>query len=328
MRQAFGSVCIFTILFFQAGFAWSQPAKTSSLPPALEILSKVLNSEDIKFDITKSDPRRIEIPYSVRDFTACIIAAMETRSIFSMTGFVAADSKKYPLSKEKLSEIAQYLNDNTRLSKYVFSLRNNAVIFQFKQIVIDGISEREMAMMFALASAEIRSCILTMRFVCEDSMAINRARALSDGLAFDGLPMKFAWIRKYEERPMGYMAKLERDGAELDEYRYDLGRKWKDGTSDPNFDSHFKELSASMLKLKDFSDIKSVSTGNEKIGGSDFRTETFSMKRNGKSFETTVYLSAKGGKLLKFRSTFNEPVKEGIKDIVKQCIAKRTSAEF
>ncbi len=327
---AFLFFCGNLLCYAQQSKSGNSTVKSLKLSGTLATLEGILKASDVKYDLTKREPRRIEIPYSTKDYTAYLSASMETARIFAIMGVIVPDSKKYKFSDAELMKIATFFNNNTRLSKYTYSIRDNALIFAFRQFECGGqsIPVKELSILYAIAKNELLSTMLTLRFVKEDAMTLEDAYTLVCGLECSKLPLEFSYVKKYPQKAMGYSIKFFGKNTTFEEYRYNIDKKWAFNSDE--FKAHFKELSQSLSKVSGYSDVKSISVGHERIGGVDFMKETFTIKHKGKDCESVIYLGVKNPDVLvKFRVTYDSlPVPKETLDAVKWTISERLKSKY
>jgi hypothetical protein len=117
----------------------------------------------------------------------------------------------------------------------------------------------------------------------------------------------------YEARAPGhgFSNKYESAAGNIDVYVYDLRRSgWQSGVADPAFD---KEFQSTIDEVKhyagrgDYTDLQIGPVQDHVIAGQPFRTVSFHFVRRGRAMESLTFLTASGGKLLKYRMSFYAP---------------------
>jgi hypothetical protein len=111
-----------------------------------------------------------------------------------------------------------------------------------------------------------------------------------------------------------------------DIYSYDLKRAdWVSGVSDPKFASEFSLVIYAVHHQEGVGKYKNMSIGEPKdviVKNLMFRTVSFKYDVDGKTVNSSIYLTAIGGKLLKYRISIDKDSKQNIDDLAVSLIAE------
>ena len=137
---------------------------------------------------------------------------------------------------------------------------------------------------------------------------------------------KYAGEISYEKQApgLGVSYKYQSSLGVIDQYVYDLGhRNWRDGVDDPYFAAHFT-ATIDEVKIGErmgvYRDIQVGPIEDVVIAGSTFRMVTFHLVRAGRPAESLTFLTARHGKLLKYRVSLYSPVPSDIHAIARKFI--------
>jgi len=302
MKQSFFIflMMLFTVL---SSFGQSQKAKLS---PAIETTANVLKEMGVKYREPETEPNTIEASFDIKNYQVFMIAAMETKTLFSISWFVVPDPKTYKLSRSKLAELCDFMNSNTRMSKYVYDFPNNVIQVSFRQVVdVQNISESVIKNIYRMSRFEITNFLTIVQFVCEENMPIKEANSIARGLKYSCKGWDFYGVMKYESSELGYSMRYEKDGYIADIYIYSNGKKWKDGIGDENLNTEFENVLKALEsgKVQTYSNVKLLGKKRVKINGLNFMSAQYSLTRSSRDVISYVYITAINGKLLKFRIT-------------------------
>jgi hypothetical protein len=133
--------------------------------------------------------------------------------------------------------------------------------------------------------------------------------------------------RSYEESSpgLGTSQHFSSRYGTIDVYSYGRRRSdWLLGTGDPQFAAEFSQVLAEIRQAAAqglTSNLVMGATRDVTIAGQQFRTAAFSYDRGGRSFDSAVHLTAKGGQLLKYRISVGANSEPGVVQLVEQFIA-------
>jgi hypothetical protein len=114
----------------------------------------------------------------------------------------------------------------------------------------------------------------------------------------------------------------------VDVYIYDMKRTdWRPGVDDPQFDEQFRSTIAEVQRATArglYASAKQGPTRDLRIEGLTFRSISFRLvnARDGKAYDSFTYLTARGGRLLKYRMSFNAPAPANVEAIVREFIER------
>jgi hypothetical protein len=134
--------------------------------------------------------------------------------------------------------------------------------------------------------------------------------------------------RSYEESSpgLGISRTFRSSYGWIDVFSYGLGRSnWREGTADPQFAEQFSQNLAGVRQAGAqglLSDFAMGSTREVKVGGQPFRTASFSFRLRGEPSDSAVYLTAKGGQLLKYRITVKANSSPAMTQLAEEFIAR------
>lgn len=135
-------------------------------------------------------------------------------------------------------------------------------------------------------------------------------------------------MHDFESRSPGLGNSQRYDSAVgwADVYRYGLGRRnWAMGIADAAFEAHFRATIDEVRMVAQtggYTELRIGPTRDVRIGGLDFRTVSFQMRRQGRPHESRTFLTGLKGELLKYRLSFPLPVPGSIDDISRAFIEK------
>jgi len=133
--------------------------------------------------------------------------------------------------------------------------------------------------------------------------------------------------RSYEESSpgLGTSQHFSSRYGSIDVYSYGRRRSdWLPGTGDPQFAAEFSQVLAEIRQAAAqglTSNLVMGATRDVTIAGQQFRTAAFSYDRGGRSLDSAVHLTAKGGQLLKYRISIRANSEPGVVQLVEQFIA-------
>lgn len=125
---------------------------------------------------------------------------------------------------------------------------------------------------------------------------------------------------------LGRSHRFESSIGWVDVYVYDMTRTdWRTGVDDPQFDAHFKNTIAEVQRAAAqglYASAKVGATRDVRIDGVTFRSISFRLvnARDGKAYDSYTYLTARGGRLLKYRMSFNAPAPANVEAIAREFI--------
>ncbi len=260
-------------------------------------------------------------------WTADIVSCpIEDKSVFVLNTYVFADFKKYSLKKETIYEFLNSLHTYRLDINAPFIFKRNYIAFSFVNRNVK--TSQDVAQTFSDVGDLLSYCTTALSLFCENKIPLDIAVQMSSGFCYGELPLDFKSVRKFEKPEFGYMVSfVDSTGVVVfDEYRYDLAKTWKDGVSDEGFGAHFAQCSKDVFTAK--KNVKSLSRENLKIAGCDVAVEKFSLKFGEKGSESFLYLTAKNGKLLKFRVSYPLPVSKENLDAIQKTLEARLKADF
>jgi hypothetical protein len=110
----------------------------------------------------------------------------------------------------------------------------------------------------------------------------------------------------------------------IDVFSYGLRRNdWLEGTSDPQFEREFSEALSNVRQASAqgiTSNLVVAATRDAIIGGQSFRVAEFSFVLRGQPSDSALYLTAKGGLLLKYRITVKANPEPPIRKLAEEFI--------
>ncbi|MFM9922542.1 hypothetical protein VLK31_06075 [Variovorax sp. H27-G14] len=125
---------------------------------------------------------------------------------------------------------------------------------------------------------------------------------------------------------LGHSHRFESSVGWVDVYVYDMKRTdWRPGVDDPQFDAHFKGTIVEVQRAIAqglYASAKVGATRDVRIDGITFRAISFRLvnARDGKAYDSYTYLTARGGRLLKYRMSFNAPAPANVEAIAREFI--------
>lgn len=126
-------------------------------------------------------------------------------------------------------------------------------------------------------------------------------------------PWQYLGRTSYEERAPGYGVshKYASAAGNIDVYVYDLQRgEWQAGVSDPAFAREFLNTIEEVkhyARKGAYSELQIGPVQDRVIAGHNFRSVSYRFLRQGRRMESLTFLTARGGKLLKYRMSFFTP---------------------
>jgi hypothetical protein len=155
-----------------------------------------------------------------------------------------------------------------------------------------------------LAMKYLLSFIVSLLFT---ACATNSPHTTISTNSLPPITWKYVNSTSYEANSPG-LGTSERYTSEIgwvDVYSYDMKRpNWTSGVTDLQFSAHFNETIASVRQLEKMGRYKNVVIIGPKdvnISNLTFRTVSFTYEMDGKPTNSVTYLTAKSGKLLKYR---------------------------
>ena len=151
-----------------------------------------------------------------------------------------------------------------------------------------------------------------------------------------GVQWRYINSKSYEalSAGLGNSHRFESSVGWVDVYVYDVKRSWQPGVDDPQFDEHFKATIAEVQRAAAQGMYASASVGptrDARIEGLAFRSVSFRLvnARDRKAYDSVTYLTARNGKLLKYRMSFNAPSPPNMDAIAREFIERnlRTGPE-
>jgi hypothetical protein len=145
-----------------------------------------------------------------------------------------------------------------------------------------------------------------------------------------GVQWRYINTRSYEamNAGLGRSHRFESSVGWIDVYIYDMKRTdWRPGVDDPQFDEQFKSTIAEVQRATAQGLYASARTGptrDVRIEGLTFRSISFRLvnARDGKAYDSYTYLTARGGRLLKYRMSFNAPAPANAQAIAREFIER------
>lgn len=130
----------------------------------------------------------------------------------------------------------------------------------------------------------------------------------------------------YESQHPGLGKSLRYQSAQgwIDMYSYNAGRAdWRDGVSDPLFIAVFDGAVKEIVTVGQKGIYRSVRLGKVDelvIDGQTYRHCPTTLIAGGRRLDSHLYLTAKGGRLLKYRMSFFEPTPANLPEIMQSFI--------
>jgi hypothetical protein len=145
-----------------------------------------------------------------------------------------------------------------------------------------------------------------------------------------GVQWRYINSRSYDalNAGLGNSHRYESDIGWIDVYVYDMKRtNWLPGVADPQFDEHFKGTIAEVQRATAqgmYASAKIGPTRDVQIEGLTFRTISFRLvnARDNKAYDSYTYLTARNGRLLKYRMSFNAPAPANVDAIAREFIER------
>lgn len=143
-----------------------------------------------------------------------------------------------------------------------------------------------------------------------------------------GVQWRYVGTKSYDalNAGLGRSHRFESSVGWVDVYLYDMKRSdWRPGVDDPQFDAHFKGTVAEVQRAAAqgvYASARVGATRDVRIDGLTFRSISFHLvnARDGKAYESFTYLTARGGRLLKYRLSFNAPAPANVEAIAREFI--------
>jgi len=145
-----------------------------------------------------------------------------------------------------------------------------------------------------------------------------------------GVQWRYINSRSYDalNAGLGNSHRYESGIGWIDVYVYDMKRtNWLPGVADPQFDEHFKSTIAEVQRATTqgmYASAKIGPTRDVQIEGLTFRTISFRLvhARDNKAYDSYTYLTARNGRLLKYRMSFNAPAPANVEAIAREFIER------
>jgi len=145
-----------------------------------------------------------------------------------------------------------------------------------------------------------------------------------------GVQWRYIDSRSYEAANpgLGRSHRFESSVGWIDVYVYDMKRTdWRTGVDDPKFDEQFRNTIAEVQRataLGFYTSAKPGPTRDVRIEGLTFRSISFRLvnARDKKTYDSFAYLTARGGRLLKYRMSFNGPAPANAEAIAREFIER------
>ncbi len=145
-----------------------------------------------------------------------------------------------------------------------------------------------------------------------------------------GVQWRYTGTRSYEalNAGLGRSHRFESSIGWVDVYVYDMKRTdWRPGVDDAQFDEHFKSTLAEVQRAAAqgvYASAKIGTTRDVRIDGLAFRSISFRLAnaRDGKVYDSFTYLTARGGRLLKYRMSFNAPAPANVDAVAREFIER------
>ncbi|MGJ7563302.1 hypothetical protein ACSFBM_05510 [Variovorax sp. GB1R11] len=145
-----------------------------------------------------------------------------------------------------------------------------------------------------------------------------------------GVQWRYTGTRSYEalNAGLGRSHRFESSIGWVDVYVYDMKRTdWRPGVDDAQFDEHFKSTLAEVQRAAAqgvYASAKIGATRDVRIDGLAFRSISFRLvnARDGKVYDSFTYLTARGGRLLKYRMSFNAPAPANVDAVAREFIER------
>lgn len=141
---------------------------------------------------------------------------------------------------------------------------------------------------------------------------------------------RYTGTKSYEalNAGLGHSHRFESRIGWVDVYVYDMKRTdWRPGVDDAQFDEHFKSTLAEVQRAAAqgvYASVKIGATRDLRIDGLAFRSISFRLvnARDGKAYDSFTYLTARGGRLLKYRMSFNAPAPANVDAVAREFIER------
>lgn len=145
-----------------------------------------------------------------------------------------------------------------------------------------------------------------------------------------GVQWQYISSKSYEalNAGLGNSHRYESSVGWVDVYVYDVKRtNWQPGVGDPQFDAHFKGTIAEVEGATAqgmYASAKIGPTRDVRIEGLTFRSVSFKLvhARDKKAYDSYTYLTARNGRLLKYRMSFNAPTPANVEAIAREFIER------
>jgi hypothetical protein len=156
--------------------------------------------------------------------------------------------------------------------------------------------------------------------------------AAASAAAADAEAVQWHYVRStlYEARQpgLGISHRYESTLGWVDVYVYGMNRgNWASGVADPEFDEHFK-AAVDEVRLAGargvYANVKVGPVADELIDGQAFRRVSFRVQHaaSRKTYESFTFLTARGGRLLKYRMSFATPAPANLNAIAREFIER------
>jgi hypothetical protein len=145
-----------------------------------------------------------------------------------------------------------------------------------------------------------------------------------------GVQWRYAHTKSYEalKAGLGRSHRFESSIGWVDVYIYDMQRTdWRAGVDDPQFDAQFNSTIAEVQRATAqglYASARPGPTRDVRIEGLTFRSVSFRLvnARDGQTYDSYTYLTARGGRLLKYRMSFNAPAPANVEAVVREFIER------
>ncbi|MDF2447215.1 MAG: hypothetical protein K0S46_2451 [Moraxellaceae bacterium] len=173
-------------------------------------------------------------------------------------------------------------------------------------------------------------CCLTLLALagCSTTPPVTGTAARAAALA-PSLTWRAVGKMDYEQRTpgLGQSYRYQSEAGWADVYVYSANRTdWAEGTADAAFDAHFRQVRQEveyMASQGAYQNLLLRGTQDEVVGVQTFRHTWMNFSARGRDVESHIYLTARQGRLLKYRLSFALPTPPGLEAELHRFIADR-----
>jgi hypothetical protein len=187
-----------------------------------------------------------------------------------------------------------------------------------------------MKLLFALLLAGLLCACATAPGTAPATAASSSTEAAAAAPAPTGVQWQYINSKSYDalNAGLGNSHRYESAVGWIDVYVYDMKRTdWQPGVGDPQFDAHFKGTLAEVQRAiaqGTYTSAKVGPTRDVRIEGLTFRSVSLRIvhARDGKAYDSYTYLTARNGRLLKYRMSFYGPAPANVEAIAREFIER------